>query len=100
MATPMLQDTCWTLIGGIEQDSDATVKNLKSALESKSESVKIDAMKSLVVITMQGSDTQLAGDMMMHVIRFVLPSKNKILKKLLLVYWEVCPKKNPDGKLK
>ncbi|KAI3630420.1 hypothetical protein MIR68_011855 [Amoeboaphelidium protococcarum] len=100
MATPMLQDTCWTLIGGIEQDSDATAKNLKSALESKSESVKIDAMKSLVVITMQGSDTQLAGDMMMYVIRFVLPSKNKTLKKLLLVYWEVCPKKNPDGKLK
>lgn len=48
--------------------------------------------------------TQMNGDLlaqlMMHVIRFVLPSKNKALKKLLLFYWEICPKHNPDGKLK
>ena len=36
----------------------------------------------------------------MHVIRFVMPSKNKTLKKLLLLFYEVTPKKNPDGKLK
>jgi coatomer subunit beta len=42
----------------------------------------------------------LMPDLIMHVIRFVLPSKNKSLKKLLLVYWEICAKKNPDGKLK
>ena len=29
-----------------------------------------------------------------------MPSKNKSLKKLLYYYWEVCPKLNPDGKLK
>ncbi|RKP34527.1 Clathrin/coatomer adaptor, adaptin-like protein, partial [Dimargaris cristalligena] len=37
---------------------------------------------------------------LMHVIRFVMPSKNKILKKLLHFYWEICPKTNPDGKLR
>jgi coatomer subunit beta len=29
-----------------------------------------------------------------------MPSKSKPLKKLLLIYWEICPKLNPDGKLK
>src|SRR5271156_1515830 len=29
-----------------------------------------------------------------------MPSKSKPLKKLLHFYWEVCPKTNPDGKLK
>jgi coatomer subunit beta len=38
--------------------------------------------------------------LLMHVIRFIMPAKNKALKKLLLVYWEICPKTNADGKLK
>lgn len=29
-----------------------------------------------------------------------MPSKSKPLKKLLHFYWEICPKTNPDGKLK
>lgn len=38
--------------------------------------------------------------LLMHVIRFVMPSKNKELKKLLHFYWEICPKLQPDGTLK
>ena len=38
--------------------------------------------------------------MMMPIIQFVLPSKNKQLKKLLHFYWEVCPKYDESGKLK
>ncbi len=38
--------------------------------------------------------------LLMFVIRFVMPSKNKALKKLLLLYYEIVQKKNPDGKLK
>jgi len=29
-----------------------------------------------------------------------MPSKSKPLKKLLHFYWEICPKLNPDGRLK
>lgn len=36
----------------------------------------------------------------MPIIQFVLPSKNKALKKLLHFYWEVCPKYDDSGKLK
>ncbi|KAK7473293.1 coatomer subunit beta [Stygiomarasmius scandens] len=38
--------------------------------------------------------------LMMPIIQFVMPSKNKQLKKLLHFYWEVCPKYDESGKLK
>jgi coatomer subunit beta len=38
--------------------------------------------------------------LLMSVIRYVLPSKNKTLKKLAMLYWEIVPKLNPNGKLK
>ncbi|EEB89217.1 hypothetical protein MPER_12710, partial [Moniliophthora perniciosa FA553] len=37
---------------------------------------------------------------MMPIIQFVMPSRNKPLKKLLHFYWEVCPKYDESGKLK
>lgn len=36
----------------------------------------------------------------MPVIQYIMPSKNKQLKKLLHFYWEVCPKYDESGKLK
>ena len=36
----------------------------------------------------------------MPIIQFILPSRNKTLKKLLHTYWEVCPKHDENGKLK
>ena len=45
----------------------------------------------------------LAGERMpgllMTVIRFVLPLQDHMIKKLLLVFWEIVPKTTPDGKL-
>lgn len=37
--------------------------------------------------------------LLMTVIRFVVPSDDHKLKKLLLIYWEVIDKTGPDGKL-
>ena len=99
------QDACWTLVasdslGGSSSSTSAdqpTMQELKSSLEKGSDAVKIDAMKKLIGIMLNGDP---CAQLIMHVIRFVLPSKNKMLKKLLMVYWEICPKKNPDGKLK
>jgi len=36
----------------------------------------------------------------MPIIQYIMPSKNKQLKKLLHFYWEVCPKYDENGKLK
>ena len=37
--------------------------------------------------------------LLMVVIRFVMPSQDHMIKKLLLIFWEVTPKYTPDGKL-
>lgn len=34
------------------------------------------------------------------IIRFVAPTKNKLLKKYLLLYYEICKKTHPDGKMR
>ena len=33
------------------------------------------------------------------IIRFVMPQDDHTLKKLLLLYWEIVPKTNAEGKL-
>jgi coatomer subunit beta len=38
--------------------------------------------------------------LLMPIIQYIMPSKHKQLKKLLHVYWEVCPKYDENGKLK
>ncbi|CAG8781931.1 18727_t:CDS:2, partial [Racocetra fulgida] len=74
-----------------------SLQELKTALEKGSEEAKIDTMKKILVTMLNGDPLP---QLLMHVIRFVMPSKNKTLKKLLHFYWEICPKTNPDGKLK
>ncbi|KAJ3056955.1 coatomer subunit beta [Rhizophlyctis rosea] len=84
----------------IQQDDDReqpSVQDLRNQLESGKDEQKIETMKKILLLMLNGDPVP---QLLMHVIRFVMPSKNKILKKLLLVYWEICPKTNPDGKLK
>ena len=38
-------------------------------------------------------------NMLMTVIRYALPSQDHQIKKLLLIFWEIVPKRGPDGKL-
>lgn len=38
-------------------------------------------------------------NLLMTIIRFVLPLQNHTIKKLLLIYWEIVPKVSADGKL-
>lgn len=54
-------------------------------------------MKRLLVIMVNGNPMP---ELLMHVIRFVMPSRNKELKKLLHFYWEICPKLQADGSLR
>ncbi|KAL2312673.1 Coatomer subunit beta [Schizosaccharomyces pombe] len=88
--------SCWTLV---QQDflEAPSVDALKTSLESKNDYVKISAMKTILRVVINGDSLP---SILMHVIRFVMPSRNKELKKLLYYYWEVCPKYNNDGTMK
>lgn len=86
-----------SIIAQASTSDSPTVEQLKTSLESKNDQIKIETMKVILVLMFNGE--QLPG-LLMHVIRFVLPSRSKALKKLLYLYWEVCPKLDADGKLK
>ncbi|CAA7265013.1 unnamed protein product [Cyclocybe aegerita] len=70
---------------------------LRSALEKGSDELKIDTLRKIIVSTINGNALP---TLMMPIIQFVMPSRNKQLKKLLHFYWEVCPKYDDNGKLK
>lgn len=74
-----------------------TNQELQRSLEKGSDEEKISTMKRILVMMLDGNPLP---EMLMHVIRFVMPSKNKQLKKLLYFYWEIVPKLDSEGKLK
>lgn len=53
-------------------------------------------MKKLITLIMAG---ERFPNLLMVIIRFVLPNDDHMLKKLLLIYWEIVNKHGPDGKL-
>lgn len=66
-------------------------------LEKGKDDDKIDAMRRILITMINGDPMP---DLLMHIIRYIMPSRNKELKKLLYFYWEICPKLDSEGKLK
>ncbi|EJC98625.1 coatomer protein [Fomitiporia mediterranea MF3/22] len=94
MASP--DAICHTIV--FEDSSETpTTQELRSALQKGSDEVKIDTLRKIIVSTVNGNSQP---QLLMSIIQYVMPSKNKQLKKLLHFYWEVCPKYDENGKLK
>ncbi|KAF9654103.1 coatomer protein [Thelephora ganbajun] len=88
--------SCYTVV--FEDSSESpSVQELRSGLEKGSDEVKFDTLRKIIVSTINGNTLP---QLLMPIIQYVLPSKNKALKKLLHFYWEVCPKYDDNGKLK
>jgi coatomer subunit beta len=84
----------------VHQDNSAdqpSLQELKMQLEKGTDETKQETMRRVITIMLNGDP--MAG-LLMHIIRFVMPSKNKALKKLLYFYYEICPKLDANGKLK
>ncbi|KAL2871997.1 coatomer subunit beta [Aspergillus lucknowensis] len=74
-----------------------TQQELKLQLEKGNDETKLDTMRRIITIMLNGDPMP---QLLMHIIRFVMPSKSKPLKKLLYFYYEICPKHDSNGKLK
>lgn len=74
-----------------------SMSELRTQLEKGTDETKIDTMKRILTIMLNGDPMP---QLLMHIIRFVMPSKSKPLKKLLYFYYEICPKLDASGKLK
>ena len=74
-----------------------TANDLRTQLEKGSDEARVVAMKKLLVAMLNGDAMP---QLLMTVIRYILPSKNKVLKRLLTLYWELIPKCTADGRLR
>lgn len=92
-----MSDVGHTLIYEPNTAAKSSVNELKTLLEKSKDDVKIATMKRIIIAVLNGNSMP---DLLMHIIRFVMPSKNKELKKLLYFYWEVCPKLDEHGKMR
>ncbi|GAO14292.1 uncharacterized protein UV8b_07448 [Ustilaginoidea virens] len=84
----------------VHQDNAAdvpSVSDLRMQLEKGTDETKVETMKQILTIMLNGDPMP---TLLMHIIRFVMPSKHKPLKKLLYFYYEICPKLDASGKLK
>lgn len=82
-----------------QEPSEAmTVQEMRAKLEQGDENSRILAMRQLITSISLGDD---CSSLLMSVIRFILPqNNNKTLKKLMLLYFELVPKTDSEGKLK
>ncbi|KAI0160868.1 Coatomer, beta subunit [Hypoxylon sp. FL1284] len=84
----------------VHQDNTAdvpTMSDLRMQLEKGTDETKVDTMKRILTVMLNGDPMP---QLLMHIIRFVMPSRYKPLKKLLYFYYEICPKHDSSGKLK
>ncbi|KAL1840680.1 hypothetical protein VTJ49DRAFT_230 [Mycothermus thermophilus] len=90
-------DNAYSLVKDNATDGTPTVAELRTQLEKGTDETKVETMKRILTIMLNGDPMP---QLLMHIIRFVMPSKHKPLKKLLYFYYEICPKLDAQGKLK
>ncbi len=79
-----------------EKAEPPNISELKAQLQNGTIEVKISAMKNAIVLTINGESLP---NFTMTIIQYVMPCKDHMLKKLVLLYLEVCDKTSKDGKL-
>ena len=90
-------DHSYSLVHIDNASDQPTLQELKTQLEKGNDDTKVETMKRVLTVMLNGDPMP---QLLMHIIRFVMPSKSKALKKLLYLYYEICPKHDATGKLK
>lgn len=84
-----LEQPCYTLINLPSDVEQLNEMQLKLDLEKGDIKTKIEALKKTIHMILSGE--RLPG-ILMTIIRFVLPLQDHMVKKLLLIFWEIVPK--------
>mmetsp|Transcript_11718 Transcript_11718/g.13507 ORF Transcript_11718/g.13507 Transcript_11718/m.13507 type:complete len:956 (+) Transcript_11718:31-2898(+) len=89
------QESSSTLL--ITYDGSAvTPKELKESLEKGDVAAKTNALKKMILLQLNGESQ---GQLIMTVIKHLVPVDDHIIKKLLLYFWEVVDKSDAQGNL-
>lgn len=79
--------------------TSSDTSELRRTLEEGPDAARVTALKSLIVSLVNG-ERELVEGLVMTLIRFVLPLKDKTVKKLLLLLFENMNKTDSEGNLK
>ena len=85
-----------TLLINSENLEPPNLAELRSKLQNGTIEEKQVALKRTILLLMQG---EALPNFLITIIQHVMTSKDHVLKKLLLIYWEACEKTTPEGKL-
>jgi len=91
-----MNDKPCTLLIHYDKKDPPTLQDLKKTLEKGSREEKIEALKQVILMLLNGEQVP---QLLMYIIRFVMPIDDHTVKKLLLLYFEIVDKTTPDGKL-
>ena len=97
MAQATVERHCTLLLGSGSENESGRLEELTKAIEDGSIEDKRNAIKTAILLLMQGEDL---SDLLMVVIRYLVSTDDHELKKLLSLYWETVNKYDQDGNLR
>lgn len=89
-------ETLSTFLVSSESQGQATQNEIRKALESGDDEEKIEAMQQAIAALLNGEQMPA---LFITIVRYVLPSENHFVQKLLLLYLETISKTDDQGKL-
>ncbi|CAA7409863.1 unnamed protein product [Spirodela intermedia] len=90
-----MEKSC-TLLVHFDKSSPALANEIKEALEGNDVPAKIDAMRKAVMLLLNGEPLP---QLFITVVRYVLPSEDHTIQKLLLLYLEIIDKTDARGRV-
>eukprot|EP01117_Protostelium_nocturnum_P002278 TRINITY_DN1292_c0_g1_i1.p1 TRINITY_DN1292_c0_g1~~TRINITY_DN1292_c0_g1_i1.p1 ORF type:complete len:974 (+),score=300.21 TRINITY_DN1292_c0_g1_i1:68-2989(+) len=84
-----------TILLSYEQNEPPQISELKRTLENGSVADKQEGMKKVILLLSNGENV---SQLLMTIIRFIMPVDDHVIKKLYLLYLEIVEKTSPDGK--
>nr|CAB3232868.1 coatomer subunit beta-like [Phallusia mammillata] len=93
------ESICYTLIysPSVTDSEPVNEAKLKNDIEHGDIRIKTEALKKVILMTLNGEKLQ---GLLMTIIKYLLPSDDHTVKKLLLIFWEIWPKTDQQGKLR
>ncbi|XP_010262333.1 PREDICTED: coatomer subunit beta-1-like [Nelumbo nucifera] len=85
-----------TLLIHFDRATPALANEIKEALEGNDVAAKIEAMKNAIMLLLNG---ETIPQLFITIIRYVLPTDDHTIRKLLLLYLEIIDKTDSKGKV-
>ncbi|KAH7521520.1 hypothetical protein FEM48_Zijuj07G0042300 [Ziziphus jujuba var. spinosa] len=90
-----MEKSC-TLLIHFDKGTPAIANEIKEALEGNDDEAKVEAMKKAIMLLLNG---ETLPQLFITIVRYVLPSEDHIVQKLLLLYLEIIEKTDSKGRV-